>query len=202
MTFNHRYRFLFVHIQKTAGTSIRESLRTLEGTVVQPQRHTMLQFIDPEPYRGYFRFCFVRNPFDRLVSWWNMLTHLDLRNEFTNSKEKGTYGLSEFLDRAGIIHETRPHEPPPNLSDLKPISFNQLDYITDAKGQLGVDFIGRFERLEQDFRHVCNCIGADLALPHLNRFDHRHYREYYNAGDVEKVRRLCQRDLDFFGYEF
>ena len=70
MILNHSRKFAYVHIQKTAGTSITSVLRAMPGTVTTLPHDFISSVEVPE---GYFRFTFVRNPWDRLVSWYNML---------------------------------------------------------------------------------------------------------------------------------
>ena len=65
-----------------------------------------------------------------------------------------------------------------------------------------MNFIGRFESLEDDFKKVSKMIGVQMLLPYVNAFDRKHYRTYFGPGDVEKVRRIYKRDLEHFGYDF
>ena len=202
MIINHQHRFLFVHIQKTAGTSVTEALGRVEGSQRLGYDHSMLSSVDAAVYEGYYVFCFVRNPFDRLVSWWNMMLHKGVHNDFSRYLLSGSSGFSAFLDRIEVIYEANPLERDANHPYPKSIAFNQLDYVTGIDGHLAADFIGRFEYLETDFRRLSEEIGVHLALPHTNAFARRHYREYYTPVDVEKVRKLYKRDLDHFGYDF
>lgn len=202
MIINHQHRFLFVHIQKTAGTSVTQALNGLEGSQSLGYDHSMIASVDATLYKDHFVFCFVRNPFDRLVSWWNMMLHKGHHNDFSRYLLSRATSFSEFLDCTEIIHEEHPKERHSDLLYPKSIAFNQLDYITAADGSVAVNFIGRFESLEDDFKKVSKMIGVQMSLPHVNAFNRRHYRTYYGPGDVEKVRRMYKRDLEHFGYDF
>jgi hypothetical protein len=202
MIINHKHRFLFVHIQKTAGTSVTEALNQLEGSQQLGYHHSMIDTIENAVYDGYFVCCFVRNPFDRLVSWWNMMTHKGMHNDFSRYLLSRSNSFSEFLDCTEMIDEQNPLERWMDQPYPKSIAFNQLDYIIGKNGRLDVHFIGRFESLQADFKRVSDAIGVQMELPHSNAFERRHYREYYSPGDVDKVRRMYKRDLKFFGYDF
>jgi hypothetical protein len=198
MIINHKRRFVFVHIQKTAGTSITQALQQINGSEKVFRQHSMLHVLDLDKYEDYFLFCFVRNPFDRLVSWWNMMNHKGFQNDFSQYLLSRASSFSEFLDCTDTIHETNEGEFP----YPKSIAFNQLDYITTQEGRMAMDFIGRFENLEDDFDRICDRIGMKLKLPHSNAFERRHYREYYTSEDVLKVKSMYRRDLEYFKYEF
>lgn len=202
MIINYKHRFLFVHIQKTAGTSVTEALGQLEGSQRLGYDHSMVASVEASVYDGYVVFCFVRNPFDRLVSWWNMMLHKGAHNDFSRYLLSRSSSFSAFLDCTEVVYEENPLERCMDQPYPKSIAFNQLDYITGGDGRLAVNLMGRFECLEADFKRVSDAIGVQLVLPHSNAFGRRHYRDYYSPADVEKVRRMYKRDLDYFGYDF
>jgi chondroitin 4-sulfotransferase 11 len=202
MIINHQHRFLFIHIQKTAGSSITEALNRLDGSQQLGYQHSMMNSLETAIYEGYWVFCFVRNPFDRLVSWWNMMMHKGIHNDFSRYLLSNSSSFSEFLDCTEVIDDQNALIPSMNEPYPKSIAFNQLDYMTGKDGRLDVHFIGRFESLQADFKRVSDAIGVQMELPHSNAFERRHYREYYRPRDVEKVRRMYKRDLKFFDYDF
>jgi chondroitin 4-sulfotransferase 11 len=81
MILNKKYKFIFVHIQKNAGSSIKKSLLSFENSEQHKYSHS---FIDTEigNFEDHFKFCFVRNPWDRLVSWYNMMLNKGIHNYF------------------------------------------------------------------------------------------------------------------------
>jgi chondroitin 4-sulfotransferase 11 len=194
---------LFVHIQKTGGTSI---LRTLGLDAHLHHRHFFAsQFrpmCDAEQWDATFKFAFVRNPWDRLVSWWSMI------NGFRDAYRKGPH-LNRFF--AYIFENSLTFEEfilncHADIADpdgRKCILRNQLDYLTDPDGRLLVDFIGKFENLEMDFRKVTRQLGLpDTALAHINQSTHAAYFDYYNDRTRSLIEQAYQRDIKQFGYTF
>jgi Sulfotransferase family len=158
---HHSQNFVFVHVPKTGGTSIREALG-MSTSYHYTAREVRQMY--PET-RGKFSFAFVRNPWDRLVSYMCSL----------------------------------PVPVPIDQLELRP----QVDFLLDADGEPMVDFIGRYETLAADFVTLCDKIDIPTpALPHVNRSQHRHYREYFNDAARQGVANLYKEDIERFGYEF
>ena len=203
MLVNDNHNFLFVHIQKTAGSSITDVLSKTEKTKKLVYAHSMVNTIDITKYQNYYKFCFVRNPFDRLVSWYNMLIHKKHNNDWSKYVLQNSKNFSGFLDLTDVIMEKNLSEKRSVINYPKSISFNQLDYITDVDGNIVMDHIGRFENLVEDFDIVMKNIGINkYHLPHINKYKHKNYREYYTDKDIEKVYAMYKRDIEYFNYNF
>ena len=77
-----------------------------------------------------------------------------------------------------------------------------LNWLTDEKGEVIVDFIGRFENLKNDFQFICEKIGVTADLPFVNKSEHKEYQYYYNDETREIVRRWFENDINLFKYNF
>jgi hypothetical protein len=85
----------------------------------------------------------------------------------------------------------------------KHIFRNQIDYLVDDNGTIIVDFIGRFEYLQEGFNEVCYRLGrAPVALPRINDSRHAAYTEYYTSAMAETVAQHYAGDIEKFGYRF
>lgn len=200
MLINNKLNFAFIHIQKTAGMSISSTLINLPETEEIKEKHAFITRI-PQQDR-YFKFTFVRNPWDRLYSWYNMMINKGIHNSFSDYLLNNSSNFSEFLDCTKIISEEVDYGPL-EIPYYKSISFNQLDYISNEHGKICADFIGRFENLQNDFDKVLNILGVErINLPHENKFEHDNYKKYYTKEDAEKVFKLYQRDIEYFNYSF
>ena len=200
MLVSDNHKLVFVHIQKTGGSTVQ---RLLEQHIPDLRsiltRHDFasrgMQELDG--WNEYFRFAFVRNPWDRLVSWYSMVTTYPRGgNQLWRYVRDNGSTFEEFI--YNCTDEVRIKE-----GVYYSFAYNQLDYLTDENGNLLVDFVGKLENFEQDLPEAFNRIGVELeAIPRKNSSDHRHYSTFY-APDTEKiVRERFKRDIEYFGYEF
>jgi len=209
--------FMFVHIDKAAGSNIQHALRPLAshsvggkwrrrlgwfGTLNRWGRlHQQVRFseharaedarrcLPPETYAGLFKFAFVRNPWDRLVS-----RHAFLLRKKDHSQHRVVNALGGFDEyvrwetEGSRIHSRMRH---------------QHAYVLGSEGKLIVDFVGYFERIEEDFAEVCRRIGIPARLqPAQASHARRDYRSCYTAETRELVARAYSKDIDLFGYSF
>ena len=139
---------------------------------------------DPEAWRDFFKFCFVRNPYERALS-----------DYFWRVRARG--GDIEFVDFLHQVRKGRAQE-----SAESPRHDNWPIYTID--NAIAVDRVGRYERLADDFASICERIGIPahgmpVAKKVVRDYD---YRDYY--GDTERalVKEIYARELEAFGYEF
>jgi hypothetical protein len=195
-----RRKILFIHVPKTAGTSLEAAIwgdararENLYGpSAVGFLQHLTIDellghgLVTPEELNAHLKFCFVRNPWDRAVSEYHWV--------------KSGKGTAVALTRGDTFDdfchalETKQIVPPCN-----PHLRRQIDFVQ------GVDFVGRYENLEDDFARICAMAGlGDLVLPRLNASEFRSatYHEYYSDETRALVGKLYQSDAEAFGYEF
>jgi hypothetical protein len=200
---DHEHQTIFVHIQKTAGNSIATALG---GTVNIPEKHfradQLKALYGGDVWNRYFKFAFVRNPWDRLVSWWSMID--GRRSRLSKGRQRNNF-LSYVLGRANTFEEFLLHATG-EIADQdgeKSILRNQIDYLVDAEGTLLVDTIGRYERLHEDFLAISSRVyGKPVALPHLNTSRRSDYRRYYTAELADLIAMRFAKDIQRFGYRF
>lgn len=229
MLVSHRHRTIFVHIQRTGGNSVQRLFEKLdpelvEAVPVDPARrrtkHCWLQDIaealDPAVFAAYTKFAIVRNPFDRLLSWYQFLRdggHAeDAGIPVRDPTDALTAEQSERCERIGdrVMHEVRRHAPsfahfvrlPREHEDFSRFHACQIDYIS-LRDRVSVDEVLRFETLDHDFARLAERLGISARLPHRNASSRRAgYREAYDPETRALVEARCARDLAAFGYEF
>jgi len=196
MIINHLHKFIFIHIPKTAGTSMT---RVLEfGGSEYMSAHRSARNLNEElgdKWKRYFTFAFVRNPWERQVSWYRFL-NLKAREKEENF-DPGTFeNFIKYLDN--------------DWPDAEPISIpyafgqQQIDFITDVNGKLP-RFVGRFERLSKDWRAICVKLKMPYRpLPRLRHTGSYDYKLYYkrNPDLIEIVREQFKDDIKRFGYQY
>jgi len=187
--YNDKFKTVFIHIPKTAGTSVYTSLF---GHV--KRNHIRLLYFeayDKNKYDDYFKFAFVRNPYDRLVSSFIYIKgRNDLYTPVIAKYETFDDFVEALLDDANRVKIFRvPH-------------FNtQYYFLKDRSGKVGVDFLGRFESLEHDFKVVCNKLGMPARLPHHNKSQHKHFMDYYSPRLIQIVNQVYREDFENLGYK-
>ena len=139
-----------------------------------------------EVWSTYFKFAFVRNPFERFVSAYVFL----FRNSISpdHSPEEMIGDMKAALARRRFRQRVL----------IQP----QSQLLEDREGKLAVDFIGRYERLEADFEDVCQRLGIHASLPRANPSDHVHFSRYYDPELRSMVADFYARDLQNFDYSY
>ncbi len=90
----------------------------------------------------------------------------------------------------------------PEYLDNQILFMQQIEWITDTDGTILVNFIGRFENLEADFKTVCEKINIPYSLPHLNSTEHEHYKSYYDNQSRFIIANYFKDDIRIFKYTF
>ena len=194
---NHKYKFIYTRIGKTASTSVTRVLKNIEGKKTHHGHHHILYDINPRT-KDYFKFTFVKNPWARLVSRYFFLLQTNRYRQFVPKQ-----GLN-FDSFKAFVKSDWPGEPrPPLKGKLRGPFVNQIDWISDENGVVLTDFIGRFENLQEDFNIVCDKVGIpQRKLPHEQKSKHKHYTEYYDEETRQIVAEKYAKDIEQFGYEF
>lgn len=216
MLLSYRHQFLFVHIAKTGGTSVRAALAPLlwrdpvfwltipcrrlshltgHRSVTKFPRHAKVvaakEMLPQEIFERLYKFAFVRNPWDLQVSSYHHI------------RRERPHLIAHVKDFPGFIRF--------KLDPARPYQYHldtsielQSDYLKDLSGRIVVDFIGRYERLQEDFDQVCERIGiAKKLLPHKRQAkDRDDYRKYYDDATAELVARHFKPDIEALGYAF
>ena len=213
MLINRQSNFLFVHIQKTAGISIEHEIKSrFPSTEILGGRHSrvidVIACLDDDSWKRLYKFAFVRNPWDRMLSWYNMIQIAQkrapfyrkfigrpFRSDFWNSAVKNSSDFQSFLENCTeVIWDNK---------CKKSFAYNQIDYLVDNHDNVSIDFIGKFENLDSDFDCILAKLGVTgVSLPKKNQNKHAHYSHYYNSYTRKIIEARFARDISFFDYSF
>lgn len=207
MIISHQHKYIFFAVPRTATHAIREVLRQSKG--VQDWEQQMLfdkqclpiddiakiehghitareiePVLRPDQWSQYFKFAFVRNPFDRFVSACAFLNR----------------GNPQFKQRANEwmkVAMTRPQFRQRLL--IRP----QSEQLTNSHDELSMDFVGRYETLQDSLGDILDHLSLPKVLLEVrNQSYHSNYRDYYDDALQQQVKMFYQQDLDAFDYSF
>jgi hypothetical protein len=212
MLISHSKNFLFVHVPKTAGLSMTAALNpfcdhpenalinrilskfgvdvnwfgptiSLKYGRIHTTARQMKTIFPNEVFEEYYKFAFVRNPWDLMVSYYH---YIQSNTEHHRSRKvQALGGFKQYLKY-----------------EIKRNKINQTHFLTDAKGNLIVDFVGHFESLAEDFDIVRSTLGITANMEHYNGSKHRDYRSYYDEETKQMVANHWKEDIERFGYTF
>lgn len=181
--------FIFIHITKTAGTSIGNAIGL-------PVKHHLtakevIAKIGKQQWNVAYKFTFVRNPWDKVVSLYEYRRKKD--------KTKLTSRNIPFTDWVRLT--LGPDNDPYYYNNVK--SFQpQVEWLKDDEGVIAIDFIGKFESIRTDFEQIRQSIGTSEELPHLNATKRSNYRDYYDNETRQIVASWYHEDIETFAYTF
>jgi hypothetical protein len=204
---------IFVHIPRTGGTSIEvalnmfsnwrvENINLMFGLIssselkvhvgltsfLQHLTARELKYLLPSEFPIFYRFTFVRNPWDRMVSIYSRMDPNMLMRAREVGLDLSNVSFNQFLERTEEFSHIH----------LVP----QCAFIFNACGICEIDFIGRYERLADDFRAVCARLGVNRSLSRVNVTNRKDYHDYYSDITRKIVERRYKEDIEKFNYCF
>ena len=203
-------RCIFLHIPKNGGTSVGRTLFGEYGGNHMPMGSYQIIY-SREEFESYFKFCFSRNPYDRLLSGYRFASrgatridgnvdgqrHVRARKPLLVSAVEGSENFEQFVLEwvdpayARLFEHLRP----------------QHRFACDPSGRLAVDFVGRVENFDADFQIVCDRLGVERELMHDRKTraaesDAATYRDEYTPAMRKIVEKVYAKDLRLFDYSF
>jgi chondroitin 4-sulfotransferase 11 len=204
---------IYIPIEKVANTSLKRAFYYIENNKVPKKIHVKNNFknVSKEKllnYGDYFKFTFVRNPYDRLVScYFNKIKHNP--NLTDKSYYKGVHrgllknskNFNSEMDFKSFVKEVSKIKD--NVADVHIRS--QYTFITTKRGDVPINYIGKFENLEKDYKKVCEkiCVNNPPNLSKENKSNrNKDYRKYYDEEIKKLVKQRYKKDLKLFNYKF
>jgi len=193
-------RYAYIHVPKTAGFFLNHNLIEHYGFVklIDKNRapfyypgclrsYKKMLSVDDATWESFDKFCFVRNPYTRLVSAFN----------YCMSVQKKKH----------VIFEKFWKEKKCTIFEFEIIYMRQHQHIEDDEGNIPMHFIGRFETLETDFQCILRDMGfeddAHDMKKKINTTDHSKPLQFYitNNDLLAEINAFFHRDFELFGYD-
>lgn len=224
MVLSHKHKFVFISNGKTGTSSVEAALSEYhEGEEYEAgvpglyhDKHVppavLRAQLGPYVWEEYFTFCFVRNPWDWFVSqfFWNwtpdpISKKAVLQNPVQTLKAyRRKQKRRRYLRDLERFSEKEIRETYNRLRQYRGVyeadSLFQYHYAYASTGEQLVDFVGRFEQIEDDFAQAMKHVGLDARLPHRNATDHKTYQSYYTEETAALIGNLYRVDVEAFDY--
>ena len=172
------HKTIFIHIPKNAGTAI-ETLFGNSSFRIQPPKHANIHEIKktfPEIYDSYSKFTIIRNPYDKMVSWYFYLKR-------QLGEQHNVIEFNEWIkDPSKFWHANDP------ISYLKP----QYEWVDDTVVLI------KYENLDKEFNQF---FGKEINLPVVNKSKHDHYLTYYNKESLDIIYDRYKKDFKKYNYK-
>ncbi len=196
MNLHDRYNAIFVHIPKVAGSSIEKALYATKGKVSHQTAQEYKKY-DQLKFEKYFKFAFVRNPYDRFVSAYEYLRQGG-RNEYDKAwAEKHILVHDSFKSFVLSLNNEQHRKEILSWMHFKP----QYYFVCDEDKKILVDFIGRYENIKDDFKYITKQLSLSATLPHENKtVQRKDYHHYYDEETIQVIYRVYQIDFELFNY--
>ena len=198
---SEEHQAIFIHVPKCAGSSIKNLLskKNFKGVSLnnaddgshddktgyyKAGTARRMKRAYEDQWATHFKFAFSRNPWDRMVSCWKNRAagrYNKFKDFVFNHQEMVNNGNTSF----------HWHVMP------------QCIHVCNNHGDLIVDYIGRFESLQEDMDNIFEILNIDSEkLPHVNKTDHDNYKTYYDKETIKEVEKMFWKDIEVFEYEY
>ncbi|GAB5403854.1 MAG: hypothetical protein Aurels2KO_20850 [Aureliella sp.] len=191
------HKVIFVHVPKAAGTAVARALLGAPNGTGHPKLY-MYRLRDKRKFDEYFKFSFVRNPWSRLVSAFFFLKQFSEPSNHKQFFEKSVGVNTSFEEFVDQLAESTFRK---KITKWEHFTL-QADYLLD-KGKVGVDFLGRFESLDDDYAQLSEKLNFEVQpLKPFNSSIHDDFRQYYDSRRRDIVGDVYRKDIELFGYSF
>lgn len=200
MLISHEYKFIFLAVPKTGSSTMNVAFNHLKHP--EPDEHHMgiSDVLKKFPEcKEYFKFAFIRNPWDRLVSGYcDFIQHR--KKQWSEKVRYEKPLLSEYKDFTEFCIDF------PNSKWANDVHLRPQHLFLEVDGKMEMDFVGRFENLKMDFHYICSQVGynynKNLLDKKYRKTDHKNYKEYYTEETKNIIGEFFKRDIELFNYEF
>jgi hypothetical protein len=180
-------KIIFIHNPKAAGNTLMEILgiKLKKGESTSHQTPTYL--VNKKKWETYFSILAVRHPIDRLISAYNYHTKPSYQGYFLSKyPELHSFTFEQYFN----VFSKEPNTIMP-----------QVEYTRHLMSSKKVDFIIRYENLQEDVDRLCDTLNMEkYPLPHLNKSPKKQIDYFENESLKERVLNYYKEDFEYFNY--
>lgn len=227
MNASTKHKFIILSVPKTGSTSLRKSFWKYSD-IHSTQNTKNPQWVDEfgKPIHDHVKFnelhnhfsnldeyytvAFVRNPWSRIVSYFEYIRRCSI--EHKKKIETGEiHKIAEYRKNFGAltkkVMDSCDYKFPKFVRTIESHRWwlrPCYDWVCNKTNtEIGVDFIGKMETIQQDFNKLCDKFKLPKkTLPTTNKTNHTHYTEYYNKATRDIIAKNFAKDIEHFGYTF
>jgi len=194
---NHEYKCIFIHIPRTAGTSVELTIDNKNWATNIKEKHliaSVAKYVYRDYWDEYFKFTIIRNPWDRVVSMTKFPTY------YMCQVKSGMVNLNGYLKKYPSVEVDPRAVNHPNQTNVYSPDAVYLNILDEP-----IDYIARFETLQTDWKYIQDKIKCSAPLKYFKRNKLRrrkHYRHYYSDHTRQQVYSRYLKDIEYFGYKF
>ncbi len=212
---SHEYKCIFIHLPKTGGEAIISLFDKHDNNI--SKHATALQirdYLGEDTWNEYFKFTIVRNPYDQVISMYSHLRKTKYQKDIILKKYGKTilnptiacrtalkYKFPKYCD---IVFNKRQKQEEEYRIEWPVYHFAPfIDWISDEKGNIIVDYVGRFENFENEIDFIFNKLNRPkIEIPQKNKSKHNHYSTYYSNKAINIIKQHYIKDIQHFNYFF
>ncbi len=193
---------IFLHVPKTAGSSLSQTtlVQKCHSTIHPIHPAGAWETLEKEGNIDAFKFAFVRNPWDRFVSLYFYFYNMTSRHfayKYDHQTATNIKRFKNFEDFCLNFHDFDDRQP------FKKFHFFNQHLWTHSQGKCFIDFLGKYENLDQDVASLQNIFEIPHEpVSHTNQSDHGDYKNYYNSRTRNVVAEIYKKDIEYFEYKF
>lgn len=199
---NEDLKSIFIHLPKCAGSS----MESFDWNLGSGHETIYDFFIKKINIKEYFKWCFVRNPWERILSAYEyhheLYCQIPKFSDFINILYKDRYKFK-------LPHLKWSNEMPKLNLPIQRIHFFPMNLLIKIENEVCMDFIGKYESLEEDWKKIqkkFNKENCNLSIKNDRRTNlkmkNSNYKDIFNKDLIKMVEEIYQEDIELFNYSF
>lgn len=190
-----KLQLIYIHINRTGGSTIEEKIF---GAKRNKQDHRTAQFLAkkfPNRWQNYFKFCVVRNPWDKMVSMYHHRSQNFWKRKRWDTKHFQPGGKYDTFDKwLNCIAKGYHKYAQRNVT-------SQIKWI-QVGGNIEMDHIIYYDNYTEQVNNLLSWLNIDASIEVINNSNRSNYREYYTKQTKQLIADWFKQDIETFNFKF